>query len=168
MGPHINSETRAAMDGIRRVVQALRVSSRAAEHAVGLSGAQLFVLQRLASSPSMSINDLAEATATHQSSVSVVVSRLVERGLARRLTSGEDGRRADVSLTLRGRRLLERAPGAAQDRLIEGLKKMTGDQRRSLAALLDRLVGLMDAGEQPPEMFFEEGGAPARRQRRKP
>src|SRR5205814_5128834 len=90
MGSHTTGRrtdvTRAAMDSIRRVVQALRVSSRAAEQRVGLSGAQLFVLQRLAASPAMSINDLAEGTVTHQSSVSVVRRRLVERGLVRRRT----------------------------------------------------------------------------------
>jgi DNA-binding MarR family transcriptional regulator len=146
MGPHTNRETRAALDGIRRVVQALRVSSRAAEQRVGLSAAQLFVLQRLASSPAMSINDLADATVTHQSSVSVVVRRLVERGLVRRGACSEDGRKAEVSLTARGRRLLERAPGAAQDRLIEGLRRMTPADRRALATQLGRLVRAMDLG----------------------
>jgi DNA-binding MarR family transcriptional regulator len=131
------------MDGIRRVVQALRVSSRGAEQHVGLSGAQLFVLQRLVASPAVSINELAEATLTHQSSVSVVVRRLVERGLVRRGTSGEDGRRVEVSLTARGRRLLQRAPGAAQDRLIEGLRRMAPADRRSLATQLGRLARAM-------------------------
>jgi DNA-binding MarR family transcriptional regulator len=135
------------MDSIRRVVQALRVSSRGAEQRVGLSGAQLFVLQRLAASPSMSINELAEATVTHQSSVSVVVRRLVERGLLRRGTSGDDGRRVEVSLTARGRRLLERAPGAAQDRLIEGLRRMDAAHRRALATHLARLARAMGLDE---------------------
>jgi DNA-binding MarR family transcriptional regulator len=165
MGAHINSETRAAMDSIRRVVQALRVSSRAAEQVVGLSGAQLFVLQRLASSEAMSINDLAEATATHQSSVSVVVRRLVEEGMVRRIASGEDGRRAHVSLTPKGRRRLQRAPGAAQDRLIEGLQRLTGPDRRALARLLERLVRGMGLEDQPAAMFFEESAPRARRKR---
>ena len=150
------------MDSIRRVVQALRVSSRAAEQRVGLSGAQLFVLEKLAASPALSINDLAEATVTHQSSVSVVVRRLVEEGLVRRLASGDDGRKAAVSLTPRGRRLLERAPGAAQDRLIEGLRRMSAADRRALAAQLQRLVRAMGLDDQPPAMFSEES-APRRK-----
>ena len=39
---------RMILDAIRRIVQALRVASREAEASVGLSGAQLFVLQKLA------------------------------------------------------------------------------------------------------------------------
>jgi DNA-binding MarR family transcriptional regulator len=149
------------MDGIRRVVQALRVSSRGAEQRVGLSGAQLFVLQRLAGSPALSINELADATLTHQSSVSVVVRRLVERGLVRRGASGEDGRRVEVSLTARGRHLIERAPGAAQDRLIEGLRRMSTADCRTLAIQLQRLVRAMGLDDQPPAMFFES--APRRK-----
>src|SRR3954463_13529901 len=141
MGSHISAAgaPRSALDSIRRVVQALRVSSRGAEQEVGLSGAQLFVLRRLAATPAMSINELAGATLTHQSSVSVVVRRLVERGLVRRGGSGDDGRRVEVSLTTRGRRLLERAPGAAQDRLIEGLGRMDASQRRGAGPPLGRL-----------------------------
>jgi len=55
-------------------VQALRVSSRAAERDVGLSAAQLFVLDRLAGADqALCVNELAQRTLTHQSSVSVVV-----------------------------------------------------------------------------------------------
>jgi DNA-binding MarR family transcriptional regulator len=151
------------MDSIRRVVQALRVSSRGAEQRVGLSGAQLFVLQRLDSATAMSVNELAEATLTHQSSVSVVVRRLVEAGLVRRAASGQDGRKAEVSLTPRGRRLLERAPGAAQDRLIEGLRRMPASDRTALARQLELLVRAMGLDQQPPAMFFEETTSPRSR-----
>ena len=43
-------EVHAAMNAVRRIVRALRVSSRASEKALGVSGAQLFVLQQLAES----------------------------------------------------------------------------------------------------------------------
>jgi DNA-binding MarR family transcriptional regulator len=59
------------LDAVRRIVQALRESSRQAERQVGLSGAQLFVLQKLAESPASSVNELAARTHTHQSSVSL-------------------------------------------------------------------------------------------------
>ena len=58
-----------ALDGIRRILRDLRVSSRAAEQELGLSGAQLFVLQQLAQAPAESLNELANRTRTHQSSV---------------------------------------------------------------------------------------------------
>src|SRR5262245_15390338 len=112
-------DTQAVLDGVRRIVHALRASSRWAERHVGLSGAQLFVLQKLAESPSASVNELAARTHTHQSSVSTVVSRLVERGLVRRSPSATDGRSVELVLTRRGQKAAVRAPDAAQELLIQ-------------------------------------------------
>lgn len=168
MGPHTNTgpadpSVRQALDGIRRIVQVLRSSSRAAEQEVGLSAAQLFVLQRLADDPQLSVNELAERTLTHQSSVSVVVQRLCAKGLVARRTSKEDARRAVLSLTKRGRGILTRAPGAAQDRLIAGLLGLTSVERRSLAKGLGRLLEAMGEPEGRAPMFFEEPSARRRR-----
>src|SRR4051812_1910780 len=74
--PAVPDEAREVLNALRQIVRSLRVSSRAAEQSVGLSGAQLFVLQCLARHSPCSVNELAVHTATDQSSVSVVVSRL--------------------------------------------------------------------------------------------
>jgi len=161
--------TRDVLDAIRRIVRALRESSRAAEGAVGIGAAQLFVLHRLAASPALSLNELAARTFTHQSSVSVVVSRLVERGLLTRTRGGgEDGRRISISVTPAGRALLAKAPSAAQERLVAGLALMGAAPRRELAALLGRLVDLMALPDRSPPMFFEAapGGTREKKKRR--
>src|SRR5206468_4537839 len=98
---------------------------------------QLFVLQKLGDGRSVSVNELAERTHTHQSSVSVVVQRLVARGLVRRERSAVDGRRAELTITAAGLRKLRSAPAAAQDRLIESLQHMTRGDRKRLAELLE-------------------------------
>ena len=103
-------DVRSVLDSIRRIVQALRVFDRSAEKQVGLSGAQLFVLGRLAAEPRLSLNELAERTHTHQSSVSVVVQRLVDRKLVKRTHDEADGRRLELSLTAAGAALSRRAP----------------------------------------------------------
>jgi DNA-binding MarR family transcriptional regulator len=157
--------TRAVLDSIRRIVRALRESSRKTERSVGLGAAQLFVLQRLAGAPPLSINELAERTLTHQSSVSVVVSRLVRGGLVARTRAAADGRRVEITLTAAGRNLLERAPAAAQDRLIGALGLLGLAARKDLATHLGRLVEAMALPPHHPPMFFER--AP-RAQKRKP
>src|ERR1700743_2249656 len=60
-----------SMNAIRSIVRAQRINTRAIELKMGISLAQLFVLQQLAERPSDSLNDLAERTATHQTSASV-------------------------------------------------------------------------------------------------
>jgi len=159
--------TRDVLDAIRRIVRALRESSRAAESAVGIGAAQLFVLHRLAASPALSLNELAARTFTHQSSVSVVVSRLVERGLLTRTRGdGDDGRRVSISVTPAGRALLARAPAAAQERLVAGLALLGAGPRRELATLLGRLVDLMALPDRSPPMFFESAPAGTRSTRK--
>jgi DNA-binding MarR family transcriptional regulator len=169
MGSHAiaggaGSDIRMTLDAIRRIVRWLRVASRASERSVGLTAAQMFVLSRLDSpGPAPSMNELAARTLTHQSSVSVVVSRLERAGFVQRARSERDGRRQELSLTARGRAVLRDAPDSAQDRLIRALRKMPASDRARLSDLLGRFVELAGIQE-PADMFFEES-VPSKRAR---
>src|SRR5512141_397720 len=148
-----NTDSHAAMatvmDSIRSIIQTLRVSGREAGQKLGISSAQLAVLQELRERPALSINELAERTFTHQSSVSMVVSRLVERGLVTRTSSRADARRLAIFLTPAGRRLLRRLPDAAQTRLITALRSMSRADLRSLAQNLNSLTEIMAEQARP-------------------
>ena len=149
-------ETTVVLDHLRRIVRTLRESSRAAESRLGVTGAQLFVLRALAGRRPLSLNAVAARTHTHQSTVSTVVKRLVERRLVHRTVSTVDARRVELGLTARGRAVLERAPFAAQDALIAGLEALAATERRQLAASLGALVAAMGLDAAEPQMFFEE------------
>ncbi len=160
MGSHISSEAaRAVLDSVRRIVRALRESSREAERKVGISGAQLFVLQQLAAGPAESLSELSERTLTHQSSVSTVVQRLVEAGLVARSASRADRRRTELRLTVRGRSVLRSAPPLAQERLIQAVRRLPDGRREQLASRLLELVERMQLAAGAAPMFFEERGA---------
>ena len=159
MVSHISApavEVRTALDRIRRIVQVLRSSSSDAERRVGLSGAQLFVLQSLVATEPLSLNALAARTFTHQSSVSVVVRRLVERGLVVSTVSAEDRRRLELSLSRRGRALLRRAPGVVHGRLVMAVERLASAERRRLIRALGLLLESMALSDRPPPMFFED------------
>lgn len=143
------------LDSIRRIVRALRVSSRLAEKHLGISGAQLFVLQQLGDGITLSINELARRTMTHQSSVSVVVSRLIERGLVLRRSSENDARKMNVSLSAKGHSFLARAQPTAQEQLITAICKLSTGQRATLSDLLRALVLKAGLAEGRPQLFFE-------------
>jgi len=147
------------MDALRRIVRALRISARAAEGRLGISGAQLFVLHQLADGDASSIDELAARTLTHQSSVSVVVSRLAARGLVVRRTGEDDARRTGITLTAAGRALLRKAPEVGQARLISGLERLGPAQRRRLAFDLTALVRALEVSDERPAMFFEDESA---------
>jgi DNA-binding MarR family transcriptional regulator len=144
------------VDGLRRIVRALHQSHRRAEQRWQLSAAQLLVLQRLAEEPTLSVNELANRTFTHQSTVSVVVARLVSRGLVRRSRADEDARRAELALTPSGRALLRRAMSSAQAQLFDALEAMPSARLRVIASGIDDVVHALGVEAEPAGMFFEE------------
>jgi DNA-binding MarR family transcriptional regulator len=156
------------LDALRRVVRDLRLSARAAERIAGVSGAQLFVLQALAEGPAASLGDLAERTSTDQSSVSVVVQRLVEKNLVVRAPSKEDGRRVAISLTAGGKRVLVRCPEPTQARILGALRRLQPQELAALAAGTAALEQAMGIEAETPRMFFEEGTEAPKLRRVKP
>lgn len=148
-------DVQRALDAVRRIVRELRVSDRAAESQVGLSAAQLFVLQQLKGAEQLTMSELAQRTSTDPSSVSTVVKRLAAQGLVTRTRSSLDERRVEVALHPRGAKLLAAAPDVAQHRLLAALTQLAPARRRSLAKLLEEVVAAMGGGDGAAPMFFE-------------
>jgi DNA-binding MarR family transcriptional regulator len=158
---------RGVVDALRKVVRELRLTARDAERAAGISGAQLFVLQALADESASSLNDLADRTLTDQSSVSVVIKRLVDRKLVTRRASRVDARRVELALTASGRRLLARCPEPTQIHLLAALRRLSAREVEGLTRGLDALVREMGLAGKVPHMFFDEMPSGTRRSLRR-
>lgn len=153
---HADEAVTRAIDALRRIVRAIRLSAQRAERALHLSGAQLIVLRQLEAGPVRSLNELAERTHTHQSSVSVVVRRLVARGLVTRTRAADDTRRVELGLSRAGRALLRRSPPAAQVQLIRAFAGLSPARRRDLAGALELVVGRMGLAASPASMMYAD------------
>lgn len=154
------SDSARILDAIRRLVRHLRVADRAAQSELGISGAQLFVLTELGKTPALSLNDLAARTRTDQSSVSVVVSRLVEAGLVARDRDPRDARRLILNLTKKGAALLQRAPTVAQEQILAVVDALSQADRKRFADTFTAIVDSLPAEPGPAPMLFEEEEAP--------
>ncbi|MGE3274442.1 MAG: MarR family winged helix-turn-helix transcriptional regulator [Vicinamibacterales bacterium] len=161
MGTNISrpetADVQRVLDGVRRLVQGLREASTQTERRSGLTAAQHFVLRRLAERDGLTVNDLASRTFTHQSTVSVVVSRLVARGLVNRRPDARDRRRRVLSLTVAGRHALKASASPAQERLIAAVMDLPPVRRRDVASALAAMADAV-APARRPTMFFEAGG----------
>lgn len=156
MGTNTNTAARA-MNAARRLVRALSTSARAVEERSGISGAQLFILRQLAGAQTpLSVNELADLTLTHQSTVSGVVSRLVGRRLVTRRPSADDARRLEIALSAQGHALLAAAPPTVQTQLIEGLARLAPAQRVALADALEAWLSAAGIDDKPAPLFFED------------
>lgn len=148
------------MDAFRRIVHALRSSHRAAAD-LNLTGAQLFVLATLGvAGERMGVKELAERTRTDQSTVSVVVGRLVDRGLIARARSTVDTRRVELSLTVRGKMLQQKTPTTvAQQKLADALWHLSASDAGTLSRILKGIVEMMGEADAPAPMLFDETAA---------
>jgi DNA-binding MarR family transcriptional regulator len=151
-----SSDMRSALDAFRRIVQALRAGGEIG-HPGGVSSAQLFALAQIAEHPGVSINDLAALTFTHQSSVSIVVQRLVGRRLVAKVAARSDRRKQTLMITPAGRRVLQRAPVVVQEKLIAAISSLPVAERRRFSKSLAKIATAIapEAGRHPP-MLFEE------------
>lgn len=161
------TDSQRILDSIRRLVRLLRLTDRAAQSELGLSGAQLFVLHELGKTPALSLSELAERTRTDQSSVSVVVTRLVEGGYVMRDRDKRDARRLVLTLTRTGRALAEKSPPVAQEHIIEVLDRMPAAERRRFADTFTRLIEEMGEARGVPPMMFEDNHVSGGRRARK-
>lgn len=159
------NDSQAILDSLRQLVRGLRIASSAAERKAGLSGAQLLVLQLLAEGPALSLNALAQRTRTDQSSVSVVVQRLVERSLVKRRRAEDDARRVELEITPAGRARLDEAPAPLPDPMLAAIEQLPPRSRQGLAETLSHLV--RDAGLRKPEASPEPKALKAARRVRR-
>jgi DNA-binding MarR family transcriptional regulator len=157
------TDSQRILDCVRRLVRYLRIHDRAAQSQVGLSGAQLFVMRELGRTPSLSLSQLAQRTLTDQSSVSVVVTRLVDAGLVSRDRDTHDARRLVLNLTKNGRAVLLRAPAPPQERLIDVIEQFSAIDRKRLADLFVRIIDELGEHEGiAPMIEFPAEGPPKR------
>lgn len=154
----IESRTDSAavvMDAVRRIVRALRAAHVESRAIRGASMAQLFVLREVGKAGVITIGQLAERTATAQSSVSAVVARLASRGLIVRGTSDADRRRAAITLSDEGRIALANAPETIQERLLAAFQSLPSERQYAIAEGMDEWISAAGLGHVAPTMFFE-------------
>lgn len=144
-----------AMDGLRRLVRVLRSSNADAERDTGITAAQLFVLKHIAEHPGGSLGGVVSRTLTTQSAASEVVARLVARGLVTKGAAPDDRRRAVLSATAEGLRIVRATAPPIQERLIAALARLPGIQQEAIAHGLTAWLDAAGFGELSPSMFFE-------------
>ena len=161
--PSAVDDAKAILNRVRQLVRALRAFDKQAQTRFGLGAAQMFILHVLQHHDELSMNELADRTATDQSSVSLAVGKLVTEGYVRRDVSEEDRRQVRLSLTAKGRALVRRSPPAAQERIMESVEAMPSGERAQLMGLLDKLMAGMPPADDRPPMLFQDERKPARR-----
>jgi len=140
-------ELTAAVNQLRR---ALRRTVRLDDPSGGRPVAQVEVLQMLGETGPIRLGELAARLNLAQSTVSGLVTDLVNAGLVDRTADARDRRALVLALTDAGRALLDTWDAAHQKRLAAALRSLeTDDRDHVLAAVpaLARLAAALNAGD---------------------
>lgn len=152
----VDDEGKRILNAIRQLVRALRLFDREAQSRYGISAAQMFVLHTLDTDEVLSLSALAERTVTDQSSVSVVVQRLVDAGFVTRTARKEDRRHIELRLTPKGRTVIRKSPPPAQQRILAVIESMAPRDRKQFASLLEQFVDEFGIRGRKAPMLFED------------
>lgn len=168
MAIQTDDEGKRILNAIRQLVRALRLFDREAQSKYGISAAQMFVLHVLDQDEVLSLNALAERTATDQSSASVVVQRLVDAGYVTRTARKEDRRHIELRLTPKGRTVIRKSPPPAQQKILAAVESMSARDRKQFAGLLEGFVEEFGvSGRKAPLLFEDEAPLKAARSSRR-
>jgi len=120
-------------------------ASRGMQSKFGVTGPQRLVLRIVGAFPGLSAGDLARTLHVHPSTLTGILQRLEGRGLLRRLTDPSDGRRVQLEITGKGKRLTVPAVGTVESAIKRLMATWTDAElsatRRTLSAIADQLNG---------------------------
>ncbi len=140
--------TDQSLIALRRILRATELYSRELARTAGLTPAQLRVLQITSSKgDSATPKQLADPMGVSQATVTVLVDKLVARGMAVRVRSETDRRQTNVMLTEVGREAVQEAPDALQQRYVRAFEKLQDWEQAQLLASLERVAAMLDAKE---------------------
>ncbi|MFN8574721.1 MAG: MarR family transcriptional regulator [Gemmatimonadaceae bacterium] len=145
-----------ALHALRTVIGALSQSARKVEQRTGVTNAQLFLLHQLNAEGPLTVSELADRVRTTQSTVSIVVARLVRAKLVAKTRSAADARRAVVTLSSVGREVLRRAPPAPTAALLRAVDRLAPRDAQALADGLEALRKALKLPAGKPPLLFEE------------
>jgi DNA-binding MarR family transcriptional regulator len=137
--------TDESLIALRRILRATELFARDLAHAVGLTPAQLRVLQIVAENSSATPKTLANKMGVSQATVTALVDKLVMSGLVQRVPSEQDRRQINVLATAKGLNRLVDAPDALQQRYVSSFVGLADWEQAQLVSSLERVADMLGA-----------------------
>lgn len=150
------SDITGVVQSLRRITKAIHEFSKAVDREFSITGPQLWAIRTIGELGSCSAGELALRLCVHPSTVTGVIQRLEEKGLIERSRKPEDRRTAVLTLTPKGKDLLERAPYPAQGQLVAALRAMPAEEVARFRQTLSAIVDAMELRDVNARFFFSD------------
>ena len=141
---HYVKHTKDVIYSIRRLMQAGELYTKELNKVYNVSSAQLNCLLTLRDSGPLSPSQIARNILVNSSTVTGIIDRLEAKGLVRRLRISKDRRVITIELTKNGKVLAENAPPPIQQKIVDGLNKLSKDEIDTMSATLIKLTNMLD------------------------
>ncbi len=129
---------------IRRLMQAGSLYSKELSKKHQVSSAQLNCLLALYENGPLSSSQIARYIFVKPSTVTGIIDRLEQKGLAKRTRQSTDRRVITIELTESGERLSENAPPPIQQKIMDGLSRLSAEEAKSIHHGLQTLTQMLD------------------------
>ncbi len=146
------------MQSLRRIFKAIHDYSKDVSAKFGITGPQLWALKTIAQEGSMPLGELSRQMYLHPSTISGVIDRLEAKGYVARVrdTDRGDRRVINVELTLKGKRLVSKAPNPIQGKMLYGLRKLKKEEIDLIYQSVQKLVKIMEAQDLKVTFFYDQ------------
>lgn len=139
-----SDHTKQIIFSIRRLIQASELYSKELNKKYQISAAQLNCILTLYEYGPLPPSKIADHMMVKSSTVTGVVDRLENKGLAERMRNSPDRRVITIQLTPAGKKLAKNAPPPIQQKIIDGLKNTEKAKKEQIIRSLNLLTSMLD------------------------
>ena len=129
---------------IRRLMQGAELYNKEINKKYNISAAQVNCLLALNENGPLPPSQIAKIIMVNSSTVTSIIDRLEQKGLVARQRISQDRRIITVQLTESGKTLAENAPSPIQQKIIDGLKRLSPQEIEHIVNALNMLINMLD------------------------
>jgi DNA-binding MarR family transcriptional regulator len=139
-----DDRTREVVWLIRKLVQGGELYTKELDKKYQVSAPQLSCLLALSDQGPMPPSQIAKYIMVNSSTITGIIDRLEHKGLVERSRTSPDRRVITISLTEKGKGLIQIAPPPLQKKIVEGLKRLPPQELDEIIQVLTKLATMMD------------------------
>ena len=124
----------------RIMVSAAQKYSQRVEKQLGVTGAQLWIMKEIDVTPGLRVGEVAKKLAIHQTTASNLLDALEKKEMICKSRQETDQRIVNLTLTEKGRLLMQKAPEPVRGLLPEALSQMKSDDLMLLGESMNILL----------------------------
>ena len=129
---------------IRKLVHGAELYTKELNKKHSITAAQLNCLLALYENGPLPLSQIAKHMMVKSSTVTGVIDRLEQKALVKRQRNSPDRRIINIQLTANGKKMAEVAPPPIQERVIDGLQRLSSKELDQIIHSLAKLTKMLD------------------------